>query len=124
MQRPLAGRSILLVEDEPLVALDVTQMLERAGARVICARTLADALEKADEPTLAAAVLDHGLRDTDTSDVCEKLKQRGIPFVLYSGYSNIEGACSEGKLVQKPAHPQVLVATLVGVVQQGRPLAH
>jgi DNA-binding response OmpR family regulator len=123
MERPLAGRSILVVEDEPLVALDVTQLLQKAGARVITARTLPDALEKADDPDLAAAVLDHGLKDTDTSQVCEKLKERGIPFVLYSGYNKIEGACSEGKLVHKPAHPHVLVATVVGVVQ-GPPIAH
>jgi len=82
MERPLVGCLILIVEDEPLVALDVAHGLEAAGARVLAARTLADALIKASDPELSAAVLDHGLSDGDTSQVCEKLKERDIPFVL------------------------------------------
>ena len=113
MERPLAGCSILVVEDEPLIALDVAQGLEAAGARVLVARRLADALKMADDPALTAAVLDHGLNEGDTSAVCEKLKERNIPFVLYSGFSKMDGACSEGELVQKPVHPQVLVITIV-----------
>ena len=121
MGGPLHRRLVLVVEDEPLVALDVVQSLESAGARVITARTLAAALKCAEDPDLSAAVLDHGLRDTDTSAVCTKLKERNIPFVLYSGYSQIEGDCKDGELVQKPASPDLLVATLVGVVIGHRP---
>src|SRR5262245_10171809 len=123
MQRPLAGRSILVVEDEPLIALDIVEMLKGAGANVLEARTLRDALAMASEQDLSAAVLDHGLSEGVTSEVCEKLKQRNIPFVLYSGYSNIHGACSEGELVPKPAPPNVLVTTLLGVLQS-RPAAN
>jgi DNA-binding response OmpR family regulator len=118
---PLLGCSILVVEDEPLVALDVAQALEGAGARVLAARTLRDALKMAEDPSLAAAVLDHGLSDTDTSEVCEKLKRRHIPFVLYSGYSDIKGVCGEGELVLKPAHPQVLVVVVESLLQGRRP---
>jgi DNA-binding response OmpR family regulator len=116
MERPLAGRSILIVEDEPLVAMDVAHSLEAAGARVLMARTLPDALSKAEDPDLSAAVLDHGLSDGDTSEVCEKLKERDIPFVLYSGYSKIHGACSKGVLVHKPTSPAVLVMTVAGLL--------
>jgi len=123
MRNPLVGRLILVVEDEPLVALDVIRGLEAAGARVISARTLADALTKAEDPDLSAAVLDHGLGEGDTSEVCEKLEERNIPFVLYSGYSKIKGACAAGVQVDKPAHPGVLVTTIEGLLG-GRPLAN
>ena len=123
MEHPLARCTILVVEDEPLVALDVAQGLEAAGARVLMARRLADALNMADAPALSAAVLDHGLNEGDTSAVCEKLKQRGIPFVLYSGFSKIDGACSKGELVQKPVHPQVLVITMVRLLKSKPTLA-
>jgi DNA-binding response OmpR family regulator len=123
MPGPLVGRLILVVEDEPLVALDVLRGLEAAGARVISARTLVDALTKAGDPDLSAAVLDHGLIEGDTSEVCEKLKERGIPFVLYSGYSKIEGACAAGVQVDKPTHPRVLVTTIEGLLK-GRPIAN
>jgi DNA-binding response OmpR family regulator len=123
MERPLVGRSILIVEDELLVALDVARSLEAAGARVLMARKLAEALSKAEDPDLSAAVLDHGLREGNTSQVCEKLKARDIPFVLYSGYSRIHGACSKGVMVHKPAHPSVLVTTVASLLG-ARPIAN
>jgi hypothetical protein len=68
---------------------------------------------------LTAAVIDHALHNgTTTSDVCAKLKERNIPFVVYSGFSKLEGACAEGELVQKPTNPQMLVTTLQGVLAQ------
>jgi CheY-like chemotaxis protein len=39
------GHTILIVEDESLVALDICQSFEDAGARVIPVRTRAEALE-------------------------------------------------------------------------------
>ena len=117
MDRPLVGYSILVVEDEPLIALDVAQGLEAAGARVLTARRLSDALMMAEDPALSAAVLDHNLNEGDSSAVCDKLKERNIPFVLYSGFSKIDGACSEGELVQKPVHPQVLVITVAKLLK-------
>ena len=121
--RPLAGRLVLVVEDEPLVALDIANGLEAAGAKVITARLFADALLKSEDPALSAAVLDHGLSDGDTSQVCARLKQRDVPFVIYSGYGNLDGACTGGAQVEKPAPPAMLVATLIGLLT-GRPISN
>jgi DNA-binding response OmpR family regulator len=119
MSRTLTGCLILVVEDEPLVALDIADGFKAAGAEVIMARSLAVAMAQADLPRLTAAVIDHSLHNgTTTSDVCAKLKERNIPFVVYSGFSKLEGACAEGELVQKPASPQMLVTTLQGVLAQ------
>jgi DNA-binding response OmpR family regulator len=119
MSRKLAGCFILIVEDEPLIALDIADNFKAAGAEVVIARTLADAMAQADLPPLSAAVIDHALHDgITTSDVCAKLKERNIPFVVYSGFSELEGACAEGELVQKPTSPQMLVTTLQGVLAQ------
>src|SRR5262245_20151715 len=105
----LEGRLVLLVEDEPLVAFHVQEFLERAGARVLLAGTLATARVHARDRDLAAAVLDHALHKDDTSEICSILKERNIPFVLYSGYSNVHGDCADGKLVHKPAPPDLVV---------------
>jgi hypothetical protein len=53
MDRPPVGRSILLVEDEPLIAMDIVKELEAAGALVAAARTLREALHKANLPELS-----------------------------------------------------------------------
>jgi DNA-binding response OmpR family regulator len=123
MERPLVGRSILVVEDEALIALDVGEALTSAGARVVMASTLSEALSAAGEPNLSAAILDHGLKHGDSSQVCTRLKERDIPFVIYSGFTKLDGACRSGVLVTKPAHPQVLVITIAGLLR-GRPLAN
>jgi DNA-binding response OmpR family regulator len=81
----LAGRSILVVEDEPLICLDVTRRLQGAGARVYAASRLDKALNLADAPDLAAGVLDFDLGAADSTAVCWRLVDRRIPFVFHTG---------------------------------------
>ena len=115
----LYGCLVLVVEDEPIIALEIAQSFKKAGARVVMARTLEDAMAKSEHPGLTAAVIDHALQGgVTTSDVCAKLKERNIPFIVYSGFSKLEGACASGELVHKPAHPHVLLATLEGVLRE------
>ena len=74
----LVGCTILLVEDEPLVALDIADALKSAGADVVIARTLKDAVYEAMASTLTAAVIDHAMHDgVTTSDVCAALRRTG-----------------------------------------------
>ena len=110
----LAGCLLLIVEDEPLVALDIADVFKTAGAKVIIARTLQDAMHQAETGNLTAAVIDHALHDgSTTSEVCAKLKERDIPFIVYSGFSKLEGACADGELVHKPASPTLPAAERV-----------
>lgn len=122
MQGPLAGRVILVVEDEPLIALDIQQAFQDAGASTMSARTLAAALLAVEDRSLSAAIVDHALGDGDSSEICERLKERDVPFVTYSGFANLDGACAEAEHVSKPASPSVLVATVKGLLA-GRPIA-
>lgn len=110
MDRPFTGRSILIAEDEPVIALDLTQAFKEQGARVIVAFTLKDALLAIEDPRLSAAILDHALGETDSSTVCHRMKELGIQFVVYSGYNDIPGACAGGVHVKKPAASSELVA--------------
>jgi DNA-binding response OmpR family regulator len=112
----LQGGLVLVVEDEALIAVDIAENLNKVGAKVIIAHVLEDALAKAELPNLAAAVIDHALEGRSTSDVCAKLKDRNIPFIVYTGFNKLEGACASGELVHKPATPQLLVATLQGAL--------
>lgn len=114
----LAGHSILVVEDEPLVLLDIVSSLEAEGASVLTAHKLRDALAKCETPGLSAAILDHQLSQSDTSLVCERLNELGIPFVIYSGYSKLEGACSNGELIEKPAGANTLVVALLDALDK------
>jgi DNA-binding response OmpR family regulator len=84
--RALLGRSILIVEDEPLVALDVRAAFIAAGASVVSAGSCREALRLADSPGLSAAIVDINLgRGEDCSEVCERLSERHIPFLFFTG---------------------------------------
>jgi hypothetical protein len=74
-----------VVEDEPLVSLDITARLQDAGARVLAASHLEKALGLAECPEVAAGVLDFDLGTEDSTPLCWKLVDRGIPFVFHSG---------------------------------------
>lgn len=122
MKNWLTGRLILIVEDEPLIACEIMQGFEDAGAKVIMARTLTDALRAVEDPDLSAAILDHGLGDGDSLTVCERMKQRDIPFVTFSGYDLDEDGRG-GVHVKKPASMSLLVATMKGLLAD-RPISN
>jgi DNA-binding NtrC family response regulator len=115
----LAGRSILIVEDEPLIAFDIVTAFEKAGAVALTARSLADAVRLADHDDLSAAVLDFGLADGDADAVCA-LGPAPHPLHPHSGYSQYSHhgpACGGGVLIPKPASPTRLIETIAGLLR-------
>jgi len=113
MQRPtLEGRSILVVEDEPLIVMDITQAFEGTGAELTTTNTLRHALILVEHDGLSGAILDHALGDGDSSQLYARLKQRGIPFMIYSGFDTDGGVCEGALHVRKPAAPGQLVAVM------------
>jgi DNA-binding response OmpR family regulator len=77
---------VLVVEDDPLIAHDLSQQLANAGFKVVGpARSVATALELV--AGCDAAVLDFKLSDEISEPIARKLKASGKPFVVLSGYS-------------------------------------
>ena len=113
MVRPsLEGRSILIVEDEPLIVMDITQEFEATGAALTTTNTLKHALILVEHDGLSGAILDHALPDGDSSKLCSRLKERGIPFLMYSGFNTAAGACAGALRIAKPAAQGALVAAM------------
>ncbi|MET0401764.1 MAG: response regulator [Cystobacter sp.] len=84
----LAGRVLLVVEDEYLVAAEMVDGLERRGATVLgpvpdVRRALA-LLGRTKR--LDGALLDIQLRDEQAYPVAEALRARGVPFIFVSGF--------------------------------------
>ena len=113
----LTGRSILIVEGEPLIALYIGAAFERAGAIVVTALSLPNAIRCVEQDGLSGAVLDFGLGNEDADVLCARLKQLAIPFVLHSRYSHLSDACHDGIVVPKPANPEVLIEALQGTLR-------
>jgi CheY-like chemotaxis protein len=83
----LAGRRLIVIEDEPLVALDIVDTLKEAGAEVFGpVGNAADALLLIDETVLDGALLDGNLHGKPVGDIAAALLRRKVPFLFVTGY--------------------------------------
>jgi hypothetical protein len=101
----LAGRSILIIEDEPLIALDIEIDFRRVGAKVLSTAYFWVGLHFAEHPGLSAAVLDLRLGLEDCTAICRRLSELRIPFMFYSGYGALL-RMRFGRMLRSSASPQ------------------
>jgi DNA-binding response OmpR family regulator len=120
--RSLLGRSILIIEDEPLIALDVYSALSAVGASIIAATDLADAEHLARSAEISAGVLDINFGGRDCSTVCEVLSHRRVPFLFLTGFqpAPIMMSWPKAPVVAKPASHEQLVAAVADLLHGTR----
>jgi DNA-binding response OmpR family regulator len=87
-QESLQGLRILLVEDDPLIRLDLESSLSDLGAIVISASDVAAALEIVAAATLDFAVLDFELGVETSEPIVSAALEHKVPFLYLSGYSD------------------------------------
>ena len=111
----LKGKSLLLVEDSMMIALDAQAMLQNCGAEVELAATIADARRAMNLNTFDAAILDVNLYTETSFAIAEDLQDREIPFVFATGYGETIVMPDRFKgvfVVSKPYVEDVLRAAL------------
>ncbi len=83
----LAGKRVLVVEDELLVAMLVEDMLADAGCVVVGPfPTVAEAVAAARTETVDVALLDVNVAGEQVFPVAHELEKRGVPFLFVTGY--------------------------------------
>lgn len=113
----LNGQCILIVEDQPIIAMDLEFAFGQAGATVSIASSLRDAMRLVELPTLAAAVVDFGLGESDARELLDRLNARSLPFILHSGHDNHSVAAKRGVVIPKPSDPQILIDAMSGLLK-------
>lgn len=105
---------ILIVEDEPLIALDLEAELEARGWAIAgVAGTTADAREIVGGHAVDLALLDVNLRGETTFGLAEELHSTGVALVFLSGMSGALPAPFEtATKLDKPVAYDALDATL------------
>lgn len=107
--------TLLLLEDEPLIMLDLEYAAQDRGCTVLTSATCRDALEHiASSAGIDAAILDVTLGGGETCfPVAHRLAELGIPYILHSGdldRHNERIREIDAQLVSKPAAAEKVVA--------------
>jgi DNA-binding response OmpR family regulator len=109
------GIRVLVVEDEPIIALDIRQQLANAGFEVLGpATSVANALPFITEPGCDIAVLNVKLGDETSEPIARKLQASGKPFVVLSGCStdDLPPSFNGSTFLTKPTPMAELVAAV------------
>ena len=128
MTGPLAGRRILVVEDEMLVLMHLETALSDLGCTATSVGTADAALKVLDDASFDAAMLDVNLRGEKSYPVADALARRGIPFVFSTGYGHHGDRpdFADRPVLRKPYLKGHLVAALSALVapKKRRAAAH
>jgi CheY-like chemotaxis protein len=105
----LNGCSVLVVEDEPLLALDLAEGLTAAGANVVAAHAIADACAAIEKIKISVALLDIRVGAEDVTPLCRLLVERDIRFAFYTGCRDAPEGWGDVPMVVKPASREQIV---------------
>ena len=107
----LAGKRLVVIEDNPVVKMGLEDVLREAGAFIVRSFD-----QKAD-----AAVLDVNLGSGISSlPIAARLNERRIPFVFYSGQSEeilapVRKSFPTAPVISKPSEARRIVAEVAGL---------
>ncbi len=108
---------MFVVEDESLVAMQLEDMLDELGCRVVGpamrVRRAFEMLDRGD--AIDVAILDVNIAGEKVYPVAERLEAAGVPFLFATGYGRpgLEGRWPERPVVQKPYTPDQIAAAIL-----------
>ncbi len=111
----LRGQRVLVVEDEPLIALELKAVLADGGAQVVGpVSDLAESLKLARTP-LSAALLDVRLGRQTVAPLAQLLQDQGVPFAFYTGQVETDAVRRQwpsAPVIAKPSPGRDVVAAV------------
>ena len=119
VDKPLGGRSVLVVEDDSVLATDLAALLTDAGCKVVLpTTTVATALSTIVRYPFDAAILDVNVQNEWVFPVAHALAAAGVPFMFLTGYAldSIPAEHRERPFFRKPHQPETLLGALERMV--------
>jgi PAS domain S-box-containing protein len=111
-QRGPGGRRVLVVEDEPLIAMDIAASLGDAGFDVVGpAGRIDEAIQLIAKSDFDGAFLDANLGGRSVDELAAALTRRNIPFAFITGYGreSLPAAFASGPMLTKPVDARALL---------------
>lgn len=114
-------RRILVVEDEPLIAMEIEAELEAAGFQLVGpAYHIESAKQAIAEEKYDAVLLDANLGGHRVDELAESLEEKGVPFVFVTGYGReaLPAKFQTARLITKPFHTGHIASVLQAVFEE------
>jgi DNA-binding NtrC family response regulator len=105
-----SSRRVLVVEDDPVVAMVMEDTLQAMGLEVLVDLNLVDALNEVEASPFDAALIDVGLRGENAWPIMVALQKRKIPFVVMSGgdLTALAEEFPQVRMINKPVPVEML----------------
>jgi signal transduction histidine kinase/DNA-binding response OmpR family regulator len=117
----IKGKRFLVVEDEPLIGLEIASTLQQEAALVLGpVAAVSDALRIIEKDELDGALLDANLRGQPAGDIAAALTRKGIPFVFVTGYGReaLPASFAHARVLKKPFIERELLEAAALLVEQ------
>jgi DNA-binding response OmpR family regulator len=124
--KPLADRSILIVEDDIILSTDLAFAMTEAGCKAVVPTTAnAAALSAMVRYVFDAAILDVNVQNEWVFPVAHALEAAGIPFLFLTAYAHdsIPAEHRGRPFIRKPHHRDALIEILAGLIEPAVPPA-
>lgn len=112
----LQDKAILIIEDNVMLALDLSYAVADYGARAMGpVTTAAEALHLLETEEIAAAVLDCHIADDDVAQIVMCLAERGIPVVITAITAPppvVSAVLPDAPILRAPIQPKLALARL------------
>jgi len=116
------GKRVLVVEDEPIIAMDIATTLSEAGCKVVGpAANLEKARELIADAEFDIALLDANLSGDRVDELAAELTRKGIPFAFLTGYEReaLPEAFRQAPMVGKPFTQQAAIDIIERLADAG-----
>lgn len=113
------GLRVLLVEDEPLIAIDTDDMLRAMGVDdIVCVRSVLEGMNALDTNQFHAAILDLRLGQHSSLPLAQRLASMNVPFGFLTGFQDnaIPPNFRDRPVVAKPFTPARLGELLSSLI--------
>jgi len=121
--KPLAERSVLIVEDDIILSTDLAFLLTEAGCKAVVPTTSnAAVLSAMMHYIVDVAILDVSIQNEWVFPVAKAVEAAGIPFLFLTAYAldSIPAEHRSRPFMQKPHHPGGLIEALVDLIEKNR----
>jgi light-regulated signal transduction histidine kinase (bacteriophytochrome) len=117
----LSGRTVLLVEDNMIIAMDGEDALRDLGAEVVTAGSVGRAREAIGVREVDFAILDFNLGNENSLPVADLLAERNVPFLFATGYGDgleLPARYAHVPLVKKPYSGATLAQAIGPMIEE------